>query len=269
MQGRWKVLVISEDGNPFAGDPKEIFTFDKNKVILANAGTSYTFQLNASTRPKALDLFLGGKESQPRRAIYDFEMAGKRLKICFAIDPKKGRPAEFTSRDGSGLRLMILEPATDDDGDARAVSAIKKLGGVITRDDEAPGRPVVKVVFFRIPVTNADLKTLTQLTELQTLGLMFSHVSDVGLKELARLKKLQWLDLTSSPISDAGLKDLAPLKGLQKLILRGCKRVTDAATKDLAVFEHLESLDLTGTQVSAAAVAELQKALPRCRIFVK
>ena len=72
-------------------------------------------------------------------------------------------------------------------------------------------------------------------------GLVPGKVTDAGLKELADLKQLTTLELQSSPVTDAGLKELADLK-------------------------QLTSLSLYQTQVTADGVADLQKALPGCKI---
>jgi hypothetical protein len=80
------------------------------------------------------------------------------------------------------------------------------------------------------------------LTALEELHLYRTKVTDAGLKELAELKGLKELHLQETKVTDAGLKELAGLKGLQELHLRGCREVTDAG------------------------VAELQKALPDCKI---
>jgi internalin A len=51
-----------------------------------------------------------------------------------------------------------------------------------------------------------------------------TEITDAGLKELAGLKNLQWLDLSSTKITDAGLKELAALKNLQTLDLWRARR---------------------------------------------
>ena len=56
-------------------------------------------------------------------------------------------------------------------------------------------------------------------------------MTDAGLKELAGLKNLQSLDLWYTGITDAGLKELAELKSLQVLNLPSL--VTDAGVAEL------------------------------------
>jgi hypothetical protein len=43
-------------------------------------------------------------------------------------------------------------------------------------------------------------------------------------------------------------------------------QVSDAGIKHLAGLNKLDSLDLRGTRATAAGVAELQKALPKCKV---
>jgi hypothetical protein len=45
--------------------------------------------------------------------------------------------------------------------------------------------------------------------------------------------------------------------------------ITDAGLKDLEKLQKLNGLALLGTKIIKAGVAELQKALPKCRILGK
>ena len=67
-----------------------------------------------------------------------------------------------------------------------------------------------------------------------TVGVYLSgtDVTDAGLKDLAGLKQLQWLNLTKTQVTDAGLKHLAGLKQLRLLLLTNTK-VTDKGIADL------------------------------------
>ena len=59
-----------------------------------------------------------------------------------------------------------------------------------------------------------------------------------------------------------------PKEELEKVLglsLRG-EKISDESLKDLAKCKGFVFLDLKGTQVTKAGVAELQKALPKCKI---
>ncbi len=79
--------------------------------------------------------------------------------------------------------------------------------------------------------------------EITYLVLGRTKITDVGLKEVAKLRQLTLLDLTGTQITDAGLKEVAKLQKLKELDLTNAKTVTKEG------------------------VAELQKALPKCRII--
>ena len=127
-----------------------------------------------------------------------------------------------------------------DPSETRALLTIEKLGGRVERE-KADGKHVIEVVFRAGNVTDADLKELAALKQLQLLDLRGTQVTDTGLKELAALKQLQMLSLCETQVTDTGLKELAALKQLQ-------------------------DLSLLGTKVTDAGVAELQKALPKLKI---
>jgi hypothetical protein len=72
------------------------------------------------------------------------------------------------------------------------------------------------------------------------------------------------LILNGPAITDTGL---ANLKGLSLRILTLRKtQVSDAELNHLTTITGLEALGLNGAKVTAAGVAELQKALPGCKI---
>jgi hypothetical protein len=138
-------------------------------------------------------------------------------------------------------------------------------------------------------VTNAGLAHLNGLPALTELSLARTEVGE-GLKHLEVLTGLRRLDLTGCNIrgpqlahlkglhaltdlrlgcptlTDLGVKHLAGLKRLERLSLAG-SQVTDEGLKALPELRILSELDLAGTKVTAAGVADLQKALPKCRIF--
>ena len=176
-----------------------------------------------------------------------------------------------------------LQPAPE------VIGAWKKAGGMFDPGVEGyPGKQSVPSFHFRqtpnekfsvlpppeVPfglsisnVTDAGLKNLARLTQLQHLQLTGPQLTDAGLKELARLKQLQMLEISSTKVTDAGLKELAGLTQLQELSLT-CFQLTDAGLKELASLTQLQMLWLADTQVTDAGVEELQKALPKVRIYV-
>jgi len=82
-----------------------------------------------------------------------------------------------------------------------------------------------------------------ELLELERLLLAATQITDTGLKEVAKLQQLVCLHLGTAEITDAGLKEVAKIKQLKTLFLGG------------------------RTSVTEVGVAQLQKALPKCKIL--
>ncbi len=100
---------------------------------------------------------------------------------------------------------------------------------------------VVAIDLSFASVTDADLQSLSGLTQLQTLYLFDTQVSDAGLKHLSGLTQLRKLNLDATLVTNAGLTHLRGLK-------------------------QLRNLSLGNIRVGKAGVAELQQALPNCVI---
>jgi len=111
-------------------------------------------------------------------------------------------------------------------------------------------------------LTKADLDTIVELT------LSYTQISDTGLKELAKLKRMTHLYLNNTEITDTGLKELARLKQLKSIALQGSK-ITDAGVRELLKLPNLIELDLRATKVTKRGVGWVQRALPRCRLFIE
>ena len=114
-------------------------------------------------------------------------------------------------------------------------------------------------------ITDAGLKEVAKCTQLTFLDLEATQITDAGLKEVAKLQQLTHLWLYNTQITDAGLKELGKLQKLELLVL-GHTQITDAGLKELAKFKQLKGLVLDGTKITVENAAELQKALPKCRI---
>ena len=135
-------------------------------------------------------------------------------------------------------------------------------------------------------VTDAGLTHLEGLLDLRELDLENTQVTDAGLVTLTRLSGLQELDLSNTRVTDAGVAHLATFTDLRKLRLADMPQVTGEGISNLWGLTKLESLSLEGmelgklglgclkelknlktlslknTVVSAADIADLQRALP-------
>jgi Leucine Rich repeat len=141
---------------------------------------------------------------------------------------------------------------------------LEEFGERIRRDEELPGKPVVSVDLSSTKVTDADLKDLTPLTQLQWLDLGETQVTDEGLEHLAALNQLRELNLNDTRVTDEGLEHLAALTQLWELDLSHTQ-VTDEGLKHLDALTQLQWLNLNDTRVTdeglkhLAALTGLQK----------
>ncbi len=151
--------------------------------------------------------------------------------------------------------------------DAAAAQAKPTKGVPITIDD-----PIVKKAIreeldlarisrsYHKPFTNE--LTTADLEKIRDLTLADNQLTRIP-KELVKLTKLKRLDISYNQLTD--VKGLEKLNQLTSLSLEGNK-LTDV--KGLEKLTNLERLYLEGNpDLTKAQIAELKKALPKCKIY--
>ncbi len=114
--------------------------------------------------------------------------------------------------------------------------------------------------------TDAGLAPLAPVADkIASLDLARTKVTDAGLKAVAAMKNLNELHLENTGISDAGLAHLAGLTSLEYLNLYNTK-VTDAGLQKLAGLGKLKALYLWQTGVTKAGVAQLKAKVPDAHV---
>ena len=199
------------------------------------------------------------------------------------------------------VAVLFLAPVVRaDDAEDAAAKWVEGVGGKVTRDATANGKPVVEVFFgSNKKVTNDGLKELQGLKNLKSLTVFFcEQITDDGMKHVKGLTTLEKLSITNTGVGDDGvaaLKDLKNLTALKKLKLLyiGGASLTDAAVKDIAdnmpdlegleigarglavtddsvphfaKLKKLKALGIRGSKLTDTGLKELQKALPNCKI---
>ena len=107
---------------------------------------------------------------------------------------------------------------------------------------------------------DAELEKLAAAgNDLIWLDLSRTGITDAGLKVLGKMPNLEHLDLRGTAVGDAGVEALAPLHNLQTLGLYGTA-VTDAGLPALQRLPGLRRLYVGGTRVTAPGLAILGKA---------
>jgi hypothetical protein len=113
---------------------------------------------------------------------------------------------------------------------------------------------------------DAELEKLAAAgNDLIWLDLSRTRITDAGLKVLGKMPNLEHLDLRGTAVGDAGVEALVPLRNLQTLGLYGTA-VTDAGLSALQRLPGLRRLYVGGTRVTQPGLAILGKARKELRI---
>jgi len=159
---------------------------------------------------------------------------------------------------GSNLGVFVIQAYMTSNLNSESLKSLAASGSPFGLDlFDSEGRQI----------SDTDLKELAKFGSLSHLSLSQMKIMDTGVKELSKLQHLQALDISGTQITDTGIKELTNLKNLILLDLSE-NPITDKALVELAKFDKLVMLHLRDCkQITAPAVAELQKALPNCKIF--
>src|SRR5262245_19404218 len=137
------------------------------------------------------------------RDRYQFRFSGVRLLRHFKSD------ANITL-----LKALLADPLEDFQGSLVRQHPVRvKAFEVLLHwdvDAPVPNRPdeITRIDLSGTAVTDARLKRLVELKNLQTLELQDTQVTDAGLKELATMSKLAHLLLHITRVTDAGIAEL-------------------------------------------------------------
>jgi serine/threonine protein kinase len=177
----------------------------------------------------------------------------------------------------SNLGRLVLSNARVTDDGLQHLESLIKLYTLDLQDTEIrgpglnylrnlPNLQVLELSGSRL--NDAGLKYVTHLVHLTSLSLKRTmHLTNAGLDQLKGLASLKKLRLDASPwLTDAGLAHLKDQRQLTELGLQHTA-ISDAGLVHLKCLADLQTLDVGNTKVSAKGVADLQKALRKCRII--
>jgi uncharacterized membrane protein len=144
--------------------------------------------------------------------------------------------------------------------DASVVSKLNTVNRVVS--PEAVGSPALAVSFF-----NRDLFSSSQLSELKeikkqvvSLNLAQMPVTDADMKLISEFENLRQLNLSFTGITGNSLPELSKLKFLRSLGLSGTK-VSLSQLEQLQAFPNLKALYVWNTSVAEADIEKLKQKL--------
>ncbi len=117
-----------------------------------------------------------------------------------------------------------------------------------------------------VPITPEVAKAIGELHELRVLNIDGAPVTGEMVESFLPLKNLVGLSLQNTGLTDAEAAQIAKLSKLQTLFLDQSK-ITDQGLQSLKSLSGLTLLSVRGLNVSPQAIADLQQALPKCKIL--
>ena len=118
LKGTWTVTSAERDGTKLSDEQIKgvTFTFDGAGRAVVKRGDQILFEgtikLDPTKKPKAEDATQTSEgENKGKTFLSIYEIDGDTLKICTA-EPGKDRPAEFSSKPGSGHFLRVFKRET-------------------------------------------------------------------------------------------------------------------------------------------------------------
>jgi uncharacterized protein (TIGR03067 family) len=116
LQGAWVIVGLEADGKPrpemnFKGN---MLTFKGQQVTLLerkNPPITLGFTLDASKKPKTIDLTAAEGPQKGKTLLAIYELKGDELRICFCFMEGK-RPDDFTTKAEDQRELMTLKRGT-------------------------------------------------------------------------------------------------------------------------------------------------------------
>ena len=120
--------------------------------------------------------------------------------------------------------------------------------------------------------TAKGFKALGALKDLERFQIDGHGVNSETITAVLGMKKLKYLTLNiahsdKTSAGDAEFKVLGALKEIEELSVFGWQ-ITDASLATIRNFEKLQFIELGYTNIKRASAEQLQKDLPKCRVFL-
>ena len=157
-------------------------------------------------------------------------------------------------------------PGNVGSGQRAAYETVQRVDGAkLTTDGDGN---VVKVVARGTQMTDAQAAQLVAFSELGSLQIEGSAVTDVGLEAIGKLKQLQTFRAERTKISNAGMHHLAGLTNLRELFLASCS-LSDDGLAPLGKLSKLTVLNLNDTSVTDAGLGNLAELINLESLFLR
>jgi len=117
----------------------------------------------------------------------------------------------------------------------------------------------------KTPLTDSGASHLLRLVSLRDLRLPHSHITDEMLGKLSRLPELERVVFGSDKLTDRGLEHFLSMPKLRHLLLYPSP-VSNAGLAKLAGLKHVESLYLVGVPISSETLSQLERSVEHVHV---
>lgn len=150
------------------------------------------------------------------------------------------------------------------------VTFFEKNGALLFINEKGDKTLVANTRDSKEPFKKDILKQVVEISNLKTLCLMSTSVSDAELSNLLKsnsLQELVSLVLNDTNITDFGIEEIAKLPNLRFLHLKNTT-ISDKSIHVLCKLSNLEELSLGGTNISDEGLKQLKCSLCNTRIGI-
>ena len=153
----------------------------------------------------------------------------------------------------------VWEPTAEERASAKQFAADL---GVVVKEDGKGQVVLLDTAAKRSWVDDFQMQEILKFPELKRLTVEGPSITDQLAPSLARLSQLESLAMRNTLISDAGLSQLAELEGLKIIDLRLSPLLTDKSADTLGAMPSLRAVRVSGVNLTDAGIKPLLE-LPR------
>ena len=112
LDGDWEAVSMIRDGKEGKppGENKMVVTIKGDAITFKQGDDDHkgTIKVDTSKTPKTMDLMPEDGPAKGKTLVGVYEIKGDELRVCHG-EPGKDRPAELSSKEGSGLMLITFK----------------------------------------------------------------------------------------------------------------------------------------------------------------
>lgn len=121
---------------------------------------------------------------------------------------------------------------------------------------------------WSVDVTDFNVDHIARLSQLESLDLSGSSLSDRGIAKLSQLRALRKLDLSRTDVTADGIAALSDLRQLRHLKLSHASKVSDQTVPHLLQMQRLEIIELHETAITMTGLSQFSSRPTLRQLFI-